>query len=128
MGGSSYDADRAIDGDMTTAWVEGADGAGIGEALTLRLTPASRVASVAIAPGYFKNASVWAKNNRLKRATLELSDGRRIPATFDDAMRVQSVPVGGGPISWIRIVIDDAYLGGDALDTAISEATIDTAR
>ncbi len=126
MGGNSYGADLAVDGDLATAWVEGVPGDGAGEALTVRLSQSSQVKSIRVAPGYFKSPKIWVSNNRLWHVTIELSDGRRIPATFDGMMHEQSVAIGGGPVAWIRIVIDDVYHGGDSLDTAISEVEVVT--
>ena len=126
IGANRYTAPMAIDGDSGTAWVEGGSGAGIGQSITLTLSRPARVARIRIAPGYFKNSTIWSKNNRLSRATIALDDGRRLPASFEDAMRVQTVAVGGGPVSSITITIEDAYLGGDALDTAISEIVVET--
>jgi len=126
MGENSYGAELAVDGDLATAWVEGVPGDGVGEALTVHLSQAARVRSITVAPGYFKSPKIWVSNNRLWHVTIELSDGRRIPATFDGMMHEQSVAIGGGPVAWIRIVIDDVYHGGDSLDTAISEVEVVT--
>ncbi len=126
MGSTSYGPELALDGRPGTAWVEGADGPGIGESITVRLSSAARVSRVRVQPGYFKSPALWAKNNRVARATLTLSDGRTVTASFEDEMREQAVAIGGGPISWITLRIDEAYLGGDEIDTAISEIAVDT--
>ena len=98
----SYAPGLVLDGRPDTAWIEGADDAGIGETITLSLSEAARVARIRIQPGYFKSPSIWSKNNRIARATIVLSDGRTLVADFDDANREQAVRIGGGPITWIE--------------------------
>jgi serine/threonine protein kinase len=123
--GNTYGPEMALDGRPSTAWVEGAEAAGIGESITLTLSTPARVSRLRIEPGYFKSPTAWAKNNRLARARITLSDGRTIEAKFDDEMREQAVAIGGGAITSITVTIEDAYLGGDDLDTAISEIAVD---
>ena len=106
--------------------LEGVDGEGAGESITLDLSSPARVTRLRLQPGYFKSPQIWAKNNRVARARIELSDGRRIEATFADEMREQAVAIGGGPVTSITVTIEEAYLGGDDLDTAISEIAVDT--
>jgi hypothetical protein len=76
-------------------------------------------------PGYFKSGDRWAQNNRLAAIRVVLSDGRTIPANFEDEMREQEVAIGGGPVDWVTIVIDKVYPGGDGLDSLVSEIVVD---
>jgi serine/threonine protein kinase len=125
VGGNTYEAAMALDGRPGTAWVEGGAGPGVGESITLTLSAPARVTRLRIEPGYFKSPQTWEKNNRLARARITLSDGRQVEATFEDEMREQSVAIGGGPVTSITLTIEDAYLGGDDLDTAVSEIAVD---
>lgn len=124
IGANSYTPEKAVDGRPETAWIEGAPAEGVGESFTIRFTAPTKVKALRVLPGYFKNDAIWAKNNRLAEVTFELSDGRRVRHTFTDAMTAQSVSIGGSSISWIRIVIGSAYLGGDDQDTCLSEVEI----
>ncbi len=125
LGENSYEADMAIDSRPGTAWIEGAEGDGVGEAITVAFYEATAVSRLRVQPGYFKSPQVWAKNNRLARVTVTLSDGRQFEATFADEMREQSIPVGGDPVWTVMITIEEVYYGGDNIDTAVSEIAVD---
>jgi hypothetical protein len=121
QGANVFTADRALDRRPDTAWCEGGPDAGIGETLTLRFAQPTRVARLRVLPGYFKSPNRWSQNNRVAAARLVLSDGRAISATFEDEMREQAVPIGGGPVDSISFVIERVWSGGDGLDTLVSE-------
>jgi eukaryotic-like serine/threonine-protein kinase len=125
MGGNSYAAEMAVDGRTETAWVEGGDGPGIGESITVTLPGPRRVARIEVWPGYFKNGKSWTNNNRLARVSVRFSDGRTVETTFQDDMVRQAITVGGGPISSFTITIEEVYYGGDELDTAISDISVE---
>jgi len=125
IGSNSYTADKAVDGRRDTAWVEGGDGPGIGESITVTMSAPAALRYIKVCPGFFKSAAIWGKNNRVAEATIVLSDGRRIPASFADVETEQIVEVGGAPVTGFRIVIDGVTYGGDNLDTCISEIAID---
>jgi hypothetical protein len=57
-----HTAANAIDGDPSTAWVEGAKGNGIGERLVVA---ASDAHGIALIPGYAKDEARWSKNHRV---------------------------------------------------------------
>lgn len=59
-----HGASRAIDGDPSTAWVEGVPGVGKGEALRLRVD-GDWPDGLQILPGYAKDAARWTKNQRV---------------------------------------------------------------
>jgi hypothetical protein len=128
MGRSQYTASLAADDDPATAWVEGADAAGIGEAISITFSRPARVARLRFLAGYFKSPQAWSSNNRIKRATITLDDGRELHATFTDDMRPQTVDIGGAAITNFTVTIDEVYLGGDELDTAISEIAVEEER
>jgi hypothetical protein len=48
-----------------------------------------------------------------------------LQATSEDAMREQSVAIGGGKVDWLTIVIEKVWPGGDGLDTLVSEIVVD---
>jgi len=70
-GDLTHGAERAIDGDMATAWVEGVEGPGHGETLRVKLTQEGAMPNgLWIVPGYAKDAGRWGKNRRVQ--TLEV--------------------------------------------------------
>ena len=70
---SSYLSDRyspsnLIDGDTTTAWIEGAEGYGLGEDVKLKVSDIPRV--IGIWPGYQRSESIYLRNGRPARIRL----------------------------------------------------------
>lgn len=67
----THAASRAIDGNLSTAWVEGAKGPGVGETLRVELDGEGDVpAGLWVVPGYARDEARWTKNQRV--ATLEV--------------------------------------------------------
>ena len=120
LAGNTYEPGNALDGRLMTAWVEGVNGAGIGEWLRCDFGREVTLNRISIAPGYFKSPQIWARNNRLAAATFYFSDGTSRPFRFPDRMEEQILEVGAIKTSWVRIVIDEVYDGTDP-DTAISQ-------
>ncbi len=117
---NTYYAANAIDGKRSTAWIEGADGPGIGEWIRFDFDRAIVVHRILFQPGYFKSPSIWAQNNRLAAVTAYFSDGSSRELTFTDKMESQKADVGAIKTKWVKIVIKSVYYGTDP-DTAISE-------
>ena len=138
QGGNRYDASQLDDGSARTAWVEGADGPGIGEALTFRLVgdPDHDVGAVAfsgfrVVNGYAKSEDVWRKNGRV-RTVVVLVNGRSVGrAELADTMGLQWVALAGSPQvvagDVVTLVVAAVYPGERYDDTAISEIVLDGA-
>jgi serine/threonine protein kinase len=124
--GISYAPGEALDGSLLTAWIEGVDGAGVGEWVRFDLGRDVRLRRIMIAPGYFKSPQVWAKNNRVASATMTFSNGVTRSFTFPDRMEVQTLETGGVTTRWVQIRIDGVYYAPDQSDTAISEVTFES--
>jgi hypothetical protein len=62
QGSVTYEAANAFDGDRTTAWVEGAEGLGDGEALHVRFDRPVTVEALTLVPGYTKNPHTFTAN------------------------------------------------------------------
>jgi serine/threonine-protein kinase len=124
--GISYAPDQALDGSLLTAWIEGAPGPGIGEWLQFDFNHAVRLRRILIAPGYFKSAEAWTKNNRLATAVIQFSDGSSHQYRFSDAMQEQAIDTGGITTTLVRIVISEIHQGTtDFEDTAISQVAFE---
>lgn len=120
--GNTYDPKNVLDGKLSSAWDEGVSGPGIGEWIRFDLDRQIRLTAIRIVPGYFKNAQLWAHNNRLAAATFYFSDGTSRHFVLDDRMAEQSLEVGGVKTSSVRMTIDRVYGGSfDSEDTPISE-------
>lgn len=117
-----YSPSFIIDGNLSTAWIEGGSGEGIGEWLRCDFGKTVTLKKIIVYPGYFKSESIWAKNNRVAAATFYFSDGSSIEFDFEDVMKPQTIDVGKIKTSYVKLVIDDVFVGeSDVEDTAISE-------
>jgi hypothetical protein len=122
--GISYAPQNALDGQLGSAWLEGATGPGIGEWIRCDFDREIKLRRLLIAPGYFKSSQIWSRNNRVASATLSFSDGSSREFRFPDRMEEQKLELGGIKTSWVRIRIDEVYFGTDP-DTAISQLAFD---
>lgn len=117
---NTYYASNAIDGKRSTAWIEGADGAGIGEWIRFDFDREINLHRILWQPGYFKSPAIWNQNNRLAKVSAEFSDGSRREFSFVDRMESQKVDVGAIRTRWVKFVITAVHYGSDP-DTALSE-------
>jgi F5/8 type C domain len=125
LAGNTYEAGKALDGRLMTAWVEGVDGPGLGEWIRCDFEREVTLKRISIAPGYFKSPQIWARNNRLASAIFYFSDGTSRQFSFEDRMEEQLLEVGAVRTNWVRIVIKEVYAGTDP-DTAISQLAFES--
>lgn len=138
-----YAPDKAFDGDLSTSWVEGVEGDGIGQRLAFIIRGNPKW--ISIVPGYGVK-KYYKTNNRLKKATLTLYKYVRLLAQidsktfyekltseeleFEDALKYQKLPVtipsllvdqrGGTEIIGVP-EIREVYPGTKWDDTCIAE-------
>lgn len=117
---NTYYAANAIDGKRSTAWIEGAEGAGIGEWIRFDFDREITLHRILWQPGYFKSPAIWNQNNRLARVSAEFSDGTWREFNFVDRMESQKVDVGTIRTRYVKFVITAVHYGTDP-DTALSE-------
>jgi len=117
--------EKAIDGDLTTAWVEGADGSGIGESLTIDFGEAITVEDIGVMPGFSKDPAVFWGNNRVELARFEFSDGTMMTRSFNDKPELMIFEL-ANPIKAdsVTITILNVYTGDSWNDTCISEVAV----
>lgn len=120
-----YEPFNIYDGDTSTVWVEGKKESGIGEEITIYLQsywPEKNVyKGIKIYNGYFKDKNIFYKNNRLKKAKVELSDGQIKIVEFEDIMEPKTINFEQSTIQWARITILEVYRGTKKNNTCISE-------
>ena len=121
---NTYYASNAIDGKRSTAWIEGADGPGLGEWIRFDFDREIVLHRILWQPGYFKSPQIWAENNRLASVTAYFSDGSSREIDFADGMEMQKIDVGSVRTRWVRFVIKSVYYGTDP-DTALSEVAFE---
>ena len=117
---NTYYPANAIDGKKATAWIEGVDGAGIGEWIRFDFDREITLHRILWQPGYFKSPMIWNQNNRLAAVTAQFSDGSTRELNFSDQMASQKTDIGSVRTKWVRFTIKSVYYGSDP-DTALSE-------
>jgi len=128
----SYEAKNAHDFDLQTAWVEGAEGYGIGESIEYRFPPRSpRVNQVQVFNGYHKSESAWKDNARVKRLRLYVNGRPYGDLLLEDSRAFQIFHLDPlwerdnvQPVT-LRFEIRDVYPGARWKDVAISEIEFD---
>lgn len=69
-GSSRHSPAMMLDGDLSTAWCEGAAGDGAGQTLTFEFAHATTVTGVGIVNGYTKSPGVFAGNGRVRNLSV----------------------------------------------------------
>ena len=124
-----YGTELTTDGKLETAWLEGVKGNGIGEWLMYSAEADQTVSSITIYNGYLKNDKVYINNGRIKKFSLEFSDGEII--TYDVTKTNFSNAKNGYTINFetpkvtssVKLTILDAFQGAYYTDTGISGIT-----
>ena len=124
-----YQPWMAVDGSSESAWVEGVAGPGVGQWVMLSFPGTVEVHSVRLDVGYDKNADTFAKNNRIKRATLIFSNGDRLGLGFADKRGMQAMPLARAPgpsiqTTSVKVVIEEVFPGWKYDDTCLAEIEV----
>lgn len=118
----THSPERIFDGDISTAWVEGVNGQGIGEAITLYFDSEYILNKVVINAGYQKNSEIYGKNSRPKELKISFSDGSSQVYTLQDINAKQEIIFEKAVITkYISFTIQSVYQGNKYEDTVISE-------
>lgn len=118
----THSVERVIDENITTAWVEGVTGHGIGEYILFEFDDEYSVEGFEIFAGYQKSYSLYKKNSRPKEIILEFSDGTQETYKLEDSMEKQSIDFEDKKITdFIKVIIRSVYEGNKYEDTVISE-------
>jgi len=125
--GTNYYASNAIDQDYSTAWVEGANGTGTGETITVWFNNKYPIEVIYIANGYQKSDEVFWDNNRVKEVILTFDDGSKERCTLKDVNEDQIIVL-SRPIDSHSVTIEivSVYKGdADDKDTCITEIMLE---
>jgi len=133
-GPNIYGPKTGNDYDISTAWVQGKPGYGIGEAITFSfpekyfsgssLDEGVDMRGFMVFNGYAKSDAAWKANSRVKRFKLYLND---IPVCTIKLLDTKLMQNAGFPVIYIKpgdrvkLEILDVYPGDKYKDTAISE-------
>lgn len=141
QGDNTYEADHLNDGNRNTAWVEGAEGYGVGENFTI--TKKYEViedfadwdciffTNLCIVNGMAKNENAFNQNSRVKTFKMYFNDEYLGDIELLDTMKPQYVSLEGlhlsaknGEESEFRFEIADVYLGDKYDDTVVTGVEI----
>lgn len=117
-----YFVENIIDGDSTTAWVEGVSGDGINEWLKVDFKQKMRVKEIKIVSGYAADQYRFDINNRVKKIKILFSDNSSRQILLEDSLNPQLIKIKNPPlIKWVKFEILEVYPGSKFQDTAVSE-------
>ena len=126
-GNNSYGPVNLIDGNLSTAWVEGADGPGVGEWAMLVADTPQVVNGVTIYNGYDKNEQVFDTNHAAQNIRIGFSDGTYVDETLSNTYRAADKITFTTPKStlYLKFTILSVYPNNNDshFDTCISEIT-----
>jgi uncharacterized caspase-like protein len=119
--GNRYGAANLVDDKDATAWVEGVEGDGIGESITLEFDRPEAISQITLVNGYAKSPDTYRKNGRVKDLMVRLSNGYEQVLRLADDGRPQTLSLPrADEIRWISLTISSVYRGSRYRDTAIS--------
>ena len=124
---SRYAAANVLDGDPETCWSEGVSGDGENERLRIEFSSARSISRVRMINGYAKD-DLWRKNNRIRTATISLSDGSRYTWNVQDTDQWQEFQLPQARTVFFVEIRIDAVTRGDVRgwrDTSVSELRIE---
>ena len=128
QGKYSYDAKHVADWDKATAWVEGAEGDGIGESLTLKLRKPEPIHHVTIMPGYAARADTWTNNNRVAKLNVLVNGDHSVDVEIPNhgEPMSESFTLGGytKPVHTLKFTIAGVHRGTKYADTCISAIAV----
>jgi len=120
----SFGATNLLDGDVTTAWEEGADGPGLGEWVRLEFSEPLVITRLEIANGYQRDEDRFEGNPRVKTMKVEFSDETTILVDLADTTAYQTIAPTVREVEWVKLVIISVYPGDRWEDTALSEIRV----
>ncbi len=124
--GVSYAAKNVTDGKVSTVWTEGADGAGMGESVTLVLKGGpAKVEGMTIWNGNWYTYDFFERHNRIKEVLVEFSDGSTERHELEDGFKPFDVRFEKPhETSQVTLKIKGKYGGNTFDDTCISEVVL----
>ncbi len=141
MGTNGYHPNNVTGYNKTSAWAEGVEGAGIGEAIELRqmyMGPGAErltFTRFCIVNGYAKNKDIWEKNARVKELAVYYGGDYLGRIQLKDCMEPQYIDVSdlkmsvnNGREAVFKFVIRDVYPGTKYEDTCLTGILIEFSR
>lgn len=121
-----YSADNATDDDLSTAWIEGTSGYGIGEYLLYESNEEVSISGLVITNGYAKTQQILNDNAKVRMLELQFSDGSKFQCELNEYPSIlgYSDYISFGKeikTKSVKVSILEIYEGLAYKDTGISE-------
>jgi hypothetical protein len=113
-----------LDGNLSSAWVEGAEGIGIGEWARFEFDAVIPLDRIEIANGYQKDDERFLGNSRVKTLEVEYSDGTEQVVELRDVQGLQAIQPEVQETQWIKLTILSVYADYTWDDTALSDVRV----
>jgi hypothetical protein len=113
-----------LDGDLASAWNEGAPGSGIGEWVRLDFDAIIPLDRIEIANGHQKDADRFSSGERVKSLELQYSDGTYQVVQLLDEQGLQLIKPKAKETEWIKLTILSVYPTHELEDAALSEVRV----
>ena len=123
--GHVYAVKHLLDSKADSAWMEGAEGSGLGSWIKIDLGASTEVTGVKLWNGYWVSLDFWQRHSRAKEVEVQTSDGTVHKFTLKDEMKPEMLRF-PSPVKTdsIRIKIKSIYRGNTFNDTSISEIQV----
>jgi hypothetical protein len=121
---ASFQATNLVDGDLTTTWIEGVKGTGLGEWVRFEFSRPTVLARIEFANGYQKDAARFAAHPRVGLVNVEFSSGEAYLVELQDTQELQYILPASEAIEWVKLVIVSVYPGETNEDTALTEVRL----
>jgi hypothetical protein len=121
---NNYRPTNLLDGDLTTAWNEGAEGPGVGQWVRFEFSEPLTLARMEIANGYQKDKERFQGNVRVKSLKVEYSNGITQLVDLLDTEDLQTVTTTRQAVEWVKLTIVSVYPDYEWEDAALSEVRI----
>ncbi len=127
----TYGPENLADGDPRTAWVEGVEGDGLGESLTLTLTRPRPLSAIGVRTGLCRSPDLYRKNGRVAGLRITLDGRPPIEAALPDELIAGEywyvrLPEDWTPVKKVHLVITAVHSGTTYHDTAMSDLVLVT--
>lgn len=126
--GNGYGTENLMDSDPATAWVEGDQGHGHGETLTLETESDCTASGLLLLNGHCRDYDTWQENTRIHRLLLTLNGEPVMTAGLLDVMGAQYVgfpePVTLSHGDRLKLEVVQVYPGSIHPDAALSELSM----
>jgi len=127
----SYAAENVKTGSIGSAWVEGAEGDGLGESLELTLKPARRLSHLAIRNGLCKSESHYFANGRVAELAISINGKPPFLAAIPDEFLSRNLyeiplPKDAPEVRTLKLTIQKVYRGSKYADTCIDSIALVT--